>query len=153
MDTDQAEGSLKAVENNIKNLKGKVLKIEKLGRKRLAYEINKNKDGIMALVLFDLDTENVAEFRKQCQLNEEILRLTLVRLDLKDKAAFIANYRQRDLAERDNLSQSGMPRRERDGEGGGGFRRRPPFHQQNQHQHQQQAPQQHQAGAPAAPGA
>lgn len=87
LDVDNTEGVVKGVENTIQNLKGKVLKLEKVGRKRLAYEVSKFKDGFVTLFWFQLDPAAVAEFKKYCQLSEDIIRLTLVRQDQFDPAA------------------------------------------------------------------
>ncbi|MBY0404009.1 MAG: 30S ribosomal protein S6, partial [Cyanobacteria bacterium] len=81
LDVENTELVIKNAESSIQNLKGKILKIERVGRKRLAYEISKFKDGFIATLWFELDPAAVADFKKYCQLSEDILRLTLIRLD------------------------------------------------------------------------
>jgi small subunit ribosomal protein S6 len=81
LEIDSTEGAIKSVENTINQLKGKIVKMDRVGRKRLAYEIGKFKDGFIATIWFELPTDAVAEFKKICQINENILRLTLLRLD------------------------------------------------------------------------
>ncbi len=81
MEMDSTEGAIKGIENTINQLKGKIVKMDRVGRKRLAYEIGKFKDGFIATVWFQLPAEAVTEFKKICQINEDILRLTLLRLD------------------------------------------------------------------------
>jgi small subunit ribosomal protein S6 len=81
LDVDNTEALIKNVENTIANLKGKVVKMDKVGRKRLAYEMGKFKDGFITTIWMELPAEAVVEFKKLCQLNEDILRLTMIRLD------------------------------------------------------------------------
>jgi small subunit ribosomal protein S6 len=78
LDVDNSDGVLKSIEDTIENLKGKVLKKDKMGRKRLAYEIRKFKDGFITTYLLALDPTQVDAFRRACQLNEDILRLMLI---------------------------------------------------------------------------
>lgn len=79
VDIDNSDVALKGVENLIENQKGKVLRVEKMGRKRLGYEIGKFKDAFVATVYLEMSPAAVVDFRRACHLNEDILRLTLVR--------------------------------------------------------------------------
>lgn len=83
-----AENPLKAVENMIHSLKGRVVHIDKMGRRRLSYDIQKFKDGALVTVLMELAPNVLADLRKYCQLNEDILRVTFVRLS-EDELAFM----------------------------------------------------------------
>ncbi len=78
LDVDNSDNVLKQLEESIESLQGKVVKKEKLGRKRLAYEIDKFKDGFITTYLLNLDSSKVTAFKRTCQLNEDILRLALV---------------------------------------------------------------------------
>ena len=78
LDVDNSDSVLKSVEDTVESLKGKVLKKDKMGRKRLAYEIKKFKDGFITTYLLSLDPSKVDELRRAAQLNEDILRLMLI---------------------------------------------------------------------------
>ncbi len=60
---------------------GEVAEIDKIGRKRLAYEIRKFKDGFLTLFLLKMPPEKVLDFKRACQLNEDILRVTMMKQD------------------------------------------------------------------------
>jgi small subunit ribosomal protein S6 len=123
-DVENTEAVVKNVENLVANLKGKVLKLEKVGRKRLAYEIAKCKDGFIATLWMELDPSAVADFKKACQLNEEILRLTLVRLEKFDLAtvgtttsvAYGGAQREREFHPRGDREHRGGDREHRGGD-------------------------------------
>ena len=91
LDVDNSDNVLKRVEEAVENLKGKVLKKDKLGRKRLAYEIKKFKDGFVTTYLFNLEPATIASLQRTCQLNEDILRLVLINrsdVDMNDATIY-----------------------------------------------------------------
>ncbi len=84
LDMENMDNVVKSVENTIQNLKGKILKVDKVGRKSLAYEISKFKDGFFTIIYMELDPNAVVEFKKYCQMSEDILRLTMLRQESFD---------------------------------------------------------------------
>lgn len=78
LDVDNSDSVLKSVEDTIESLKGKVIKKDKMGRKRLAYEIKKFKDGFITTYLISMEPGQVKNLVSACRLNEDILRLMLV---------------------------------------------------------------------------
>ena len=54
-------------------------KTEIWGRRRLSYEINKNVEGIYAIVDISAEPAAVAELDRQLNLNESVLRTKLMR--------------------------------------------------------------------------
>ena len=49
------------------NKDGKVEKVEELGKKRLAYEVKKNKEGYYVVLNFEANPTLIAEIRKKLQ--------------------------------------------------------------------------------------
>jgi small subunit ribosomal protein S6 len=89
LDLDTAEGGILGnFEATIKNLGGEVVRSEKVGRKRLAYEINKFKDGYIVNMIVTLPPQAITPLRKHCQYNEDVLRLTI--LNMTEKAIEIS---------------------------------------------------------------
>lgn len=91
LDVDNSDNVLKVIEDAVESLNGKIVKKDKLGRKRLAYEINKFKDGFITTYLLKLDPASVLSLKRTCQLNEDILRLTLVNrsnVDITDASIY-----------------------------------------------------------------
>ena len=69
--------------NVIRNDGGTVDKVDIWGRRRLAYEINKNAEGIYALLEVTCEPATVAELDRQLGLNESVLRTKVLRLERK----------------------------------------------------------------------
>lgn len=65
----------------ITNDGGSVEKVDVWGRRSLAYEINKKREGIYAVLDLKCEPAAVAELDRQLGLNESILRTKVVRPD------------------------------------------------------------------------
>ena len=63
----------------VTNSGGTVGKVDIWGRRRLAYEIKKQVEGIYAIVDIEAEPAAVAELDRQLNLNESVLRTKLMR--------------------------------------------------------------------------
>jgi small subunit ribosomal protein S6 len=73
------EKEIKKVEEQISGLEGKILKVEKWGLRRLAYQIAKKSQGFYVFVLFEGQGSIPAELERNFRLSEVCLRyLTVV---------------------------------------------------------------------------
>jgi len=57
---------------------GEVTKTNVMGKRRLAYEINKNRDGIYVLVNFTATPEVVKELDRVMRITDEVIRFMIV---------------------------------------------------------------------------
>src|SRR3954471_3009352 len=71
--------SLDAFLSVVKNDGGTVEKVDIWGRRRLAYEINKNAEGISAVIGLQASPAAVLELDRQLNLNESVLRTKVLR--------------------------------------------------------------------------
>lgn len=78
LDAEEVDKVLAGIEKTINGFEGKVLNVEKIGRKKLAYDIQKFRDGFFATQLLSLSPEKVAEFKRQLKLNDNILRIMFI---------------------------------------------------------------------------
>ena len=62
---------------------GKVEKLDVWGRRRLAYEVNKNAEGIYAVIELQAEPATVKELDRQLGLNESVLRTKVIRPDVR----------------------------------------------------------------------
>jgi small subunit ribosomal protein S6 len=60
---------------------GKVNKIDRWGRRKLAYEIDKQREGYYVLFEADIDTKNLPDLELNLKLSNTILRYLLIRPD------------------------------------------------------------------------
>jgi small subunit ribosomal protein S6 len=69
--------------NVIRKDGGSVESVDIWGRRRMAYEIKKNQEGIYAVVNLTAEPDSVKELDRQLTLNESILRTKVIRPDNK----------------------------------------------------------------------
>jgi small subunit ribosomal protein S6 len=65
--------------NVVRNDGGTVDSVDVWGRRRLAYEVKKNAEGIYAVVNLTAEPATVKELDRQLTLNESILRTKVIR--------------------------------------------------------------------------
>ena len=75
--------SLDTYLNVVRNDGGTVDNVDIWGRRRLAYEINKNAEGIYAVVTLQAEPATVKELDRQLTLNESVLRTKVIRPDAR----------------------------------------------------------------------
>jgi small subunit ribosomal protein S6 len=73
--------SLDTYLNVVRNDGGTVENVDIWGRRRLAYEIDKNAEGIYAVVTVQAEPATVKELDRQLGLNESVLRTKVIRPD------------------------------------------------------------------------
>ena len=96
LDDDQIEVEVSRLQENIINFGGEIIEVEKVGRKRLAYIVNKSKIGYYAIFRFNAPSNVVAKLERSYSLNDNVLRFLTILLDKdaleyfeKNKAAAI----------------------------------------------------------------
>ena len=70
-----------ALAESLKNGGGEVGEIEKMGKRRLAYEIDDVREGYYVVMKFKSDAAQAKELERQMRLNEDVMRALLIRLD------------------------------------------------------------------------
>ena len=73
--------SLDTLLNVVREEGGKVDKVDVWGKRRLAYEIKKNSEGIYAVVDVNCEPATVQELDRLLTLNESVLRTKVLRAD------------------------------------------------------------------------
>jgi small subunit ribosomal protein S6 len=78
LDEEAVDRTVAAVDEYIKGLGGAIVSTEKKGRRRLAYEVQKMRDGYYVLTIFKGKSDTVAQIKRMLTLNEEIIRSIIV---------------------------------------------------------------------------
>ena len=76
------EEAVKALEEKVTgliNVGGKVESVENMGKKRLAYEINKNREAFYMLFNFEAKPDSIAEIERNYRINDDILKFIIVK--------------------------------------------------------------------------
>ncbi|MCF8241153.1 MAG: 30S ribosomal protein S6 [Melioribacteraceae bacterium] len=83
LEDDQVETTLSRIQEAIKTNGGEITDLEKWGRKRLAYPIQKSKSGYYAVYRYTATTDIVAKVERIFNLDETIIRFLTIALDKK----------------------------------------------------------------------
>ncbi len=78
LDEEAVDKTVAGVEEYIKGLGGIVESTEKKGRRRLAYEVNRMRDGYYVLTNFSAKTSAVSALKRMMTLSEDIIRSIIV---------------------------------------------------------------------------
>lgn len=91
IDPDTAEDRIaklnEAVGKVIEKEGGTVVRMDDIGRRTLAYQINKKREGYYVLFEIDGSGQEIAELERRMRVNDMILRYITVRVDEDRKAA------------------------------------------------------------------
>ena len=79
----EAEGTKALIEkfSNLINTDGNVVSVEELGKKRLAYEINKNKEGYYVVFKFEANPSLISELERVYRITDEVIKF----IDVKEE--------------------------------------------------------------------
>lgn len=72
--TDEAIKALESKFTGLINENGKIESVEKIGKKRLAYEIKKNREGYYILFNFEAKPDSIAELERNYRITDEVLK-------------------------------------------------------------------------------
>lgn len=85
LDAEEVDKLIEKIGSIIVDFGGKVESTDKVGRKKLAYEIQNFRDGYFSTSVLSLPAEKVAEFKRQLRLNDNILRTMF--MEISEKAS------------------------------------------------------------------
>lgn len=80
---DQIESVVKDVETFLAG-KGQVKNVDRRGKRRMAFEINKKNHGAYTVFSYKAEGNTVAELERRLHLNENVLRFLTVNRDLAE---------------------------------------------------------------------
>ncbi|MBV9719627.1 MAG: 30S ribosomal protein S6 [Candidatus Eremiobacteraeota bacterium] len=83
LEESEVEERANAIAEIVKSRNGEVVALERLGKKRLAYEIKDVREGSYVVMQFKSDAAVSKELDRQLGLHEDVLRALIVKLDAK----------------------------------------------------------------------
>ena len=66
---------------DIINNDGKIEKIEDLGKKKLAYEVKKNKEGYYVVINFEANPDLIAELERNYRIMDEVIKFITIKAE------------------------------------------------------------------------
>ena len=75
LDNEEADKVLARVEEIVKSIGGNVVNCDKMGRKKLAYEIQGFVDGFMVNQVVEVPADKIVELKRQIKFTDSIIRV------------------------------------------------------------------------------
>lgn len=69
------------VEGLIKKEGGEILKVDNWGKKKLAYEVKRQKKGYYILINFRMKTSTISELERSLKLTDPVIKFLIIKLD------------------------------------------------------------------------
>ena len=78
---DEQDDLIKTLEKVIESAGAKILKLERWGKRRLAYPIGKHEDGFYVLMILQCDPQFIKELERRYRMIDRIIRYLTVRVE------------------------------------------------------------------------
>ena len=83
LDAEELDKAVEKVTEEIKSYKGSVESVDKMGRKKLAYDVQGYRDGYFTNLIISLPAEAIVEFKRNLKLNDNVLRFMFMEVSKK----------------------------------------------------------------------
>lgn len=74
LDSEELDKAVDKISEEVKSFEGSVASVDKMGRKKLAYDVQGYRDGYFTNLVVSIPAEAVVEFKRSLKLNENVLR-------------------------------------------------------------------------------
>ena len=95
----QIDSFLDRIQEQITSNGGQILNVDKWGRKRLAYPIQKSKSGHYVVQQFEAPRELISKLERNFRLDETVIRYLTIKLEKKDLEQISKVKAQKESAE------------------------------------------------------
>ena len=85
LDAEEVDKAIEKIGEDVVEFGGKVESTDKIGRKRLAFDVQNFRDGFFVTTILSLPADKVAELNRSLRLNENVIRIMF--LEASKKAA------------------------------------------------------------------
>ncbi len=83
LDTQELDVVVEKISEEIQSYKGSVVSIDKMGRKKLAYDVQGYRDGFFTNIIASIPADSIVELKRNLKLNENVLRFMLMEVSKK----------------------------------------------------------------------
>lgn len=78
LDVEEVDKNLAKIEDVVKSYDGSVQSVDKIGRKKLAYDIQKFRDGFFVSQVISIPADKVSDLNRQLRLTDSIIRIMVL---------------------------------------------------------------------------
>ncbi|MCK4235297.1 30S ribosomal protein S6 [candidate division WOR-3 bacterium] len=85
---EDVENEINKLTEIVTNEKGKIIEVNRWGKKKLSYEIKKKSLGIFIVFQFTLNPEKIKVFKEYFKFNNLVLRNSLVKVEIESEIPY-----------------------------------------------------------------
>lgn len=111
-DSKEIERASERVKDVINKSGGEILKEENWGRKKLAYTLNKQKEGFYVLLLFKAPPSTILELERFYKIFDPVFKFLIVKLRKKEIKAVTASLTQTNTRKVEGIAKDTAPAEE-----------------------------------------
>ena len=83
LDQEELDKVVESISEEIKSYKGSVESVDKMGRKKLAYDVQGYRDGYFTNLIVSIPAASIVEFKRNLKLNDNVLRFMFLEVSKK----------------------------------------------------------------------
>ena len=84
LDSDELDKAVDKISSDVKSAKGEVSSVDKMGRKKLAYDLQGYRDGFFTNMIVSLPADAIVDFKRNLKLNDNVLRFMFMETSKKE---------------------------------------------------------------------
>lgn len=86
LDSEELDKAVEKISEEVKSYNGSIVSVDKMGRKKLAYDVQGYRDGFFTNIILSIPAETIVEFKRNLKLNENVLRFMFMEESKKASA-------------------------------------------------------------------
>lgn len=86
LDSEELDKVVEKISEEIKSYNGSISSVDKMGRKKLAFDVQGYRDGFFTNIILSTPAESIVEFKRNLKLNENVLRFMFMEVSKKAQA-------------------------------------------------------------------
>ena len=86
LDSEELDKLVDKITEEVKSYKGSIVSVDKVGRKKLAYDVQGYRDGFFTTIVLSIPGETVVDLKRNLKLNENVLRFMFMEESKKVQA-------------------------------------------------------------------
>lgn len=83
LDQEELDKVVGKISEEVSSYKGSVASVDKMGRKKLAYDVQGYRDGYFTTFVLSVPASSIVEFKRNLKLNENVLRFMFMEVAKK----------------------------------------------------------------------
>ena len=74
LDSEELDKVVEKISEEVKSYEGSIVSIDKMGRKKLAYDVQGYRDGYFTNITLSIPAQVIVEFKRNLKLNDNVVR-------------------------------------------------------------------------------